>query len=122
MSKRWLRGDDQNVQIDRWLDTWRLLSKNPGWQENEVVKDIMSPQTIKAWEFYVSLDEEQLKSHFIKNVATKKSRSQPACWRNLELNNPSQPVVGITWFEARAYCAWLTEVSGKLYRLPTEAE
>jgi formylglycine-generating enzyme required for sulfatase activity len=31
-------------------------------------------------------------------------------------------VVGITWFEARAYCAWLSEVTEKQYRLPSEVE
>jgi formylglycine-generating enzyme required for sulfatase activity len=31
-------------------------------------------------------------------------------------------VVGITWFEARAYCAWLSQLSGRLYRLPSELE
>lgn len=33
-----------------------------------------------------------------------------------------QPVVGVTWDQARAYCAWLSEVSGLSIRLPTEAE
>ena len=32
------------------------------------------------------------------------------------------PVVGVTWDEAVAYCAWLSERSGKMFRLPTEAE
>lgn len=33
-----------------------------------------------------------------------------------------QPVVGISWFDALAYCAWLTRETGLEYRLPTEAE
>jgi formylglycine-generating enzyme required for sulfatase activity len=32
------------------------------------------------------------------------------------------PVVGINWYDARAYCRWLSEQSGRRYRLPTEAE
>ena len=32
------------------------------------------------------------------------------------------PVVGVTWDEAVAYCRWLSEQSGKKFRLPTEAE
>lgn len=32
------------------------------------------------------------------------------------------PVVGISWYEAYAYCSWLREVTGRAYRLPTEAE
>jgi len=38
------------------------------------------------------------------------------------LNQPPQPVVGVSWFDATSYCHWLSEYSGKNYRLPTEAE
>jgi formylglycine-generating enzyme required for sulfatase activity len=33
-----------------------------------------------------------------------------------------RPVVDITWSDARDYAAWLSEQSGKRYRLPSEAE
>jgi formylglycine-generating enzyme required for sulfatase activity len=32
------------------------------------------------------------------------------------------PVVNVSWDDAVAYCKWLSEKSGKSYRLPTEAE
>jgi formylglycine-generating enzyme required for sulfatase activity len=32
------------------------------------------------------------------------------------------PVVNVTWYDARAYCRWLSEVTGTSYRLPSEAE
>ena len=32
------------------------------------------------------------------------------------------PVVNVSWHDAVAYCSWLTEQTGQLYRLPTEAE
>ncbi len=32
------------------------------------------------------------------------------------------PVVNVSWNEARAYAAWLSEQTGRTYRLPTEAE
>jgi formylglycine-generating enzyme required for sulfatase activity len=31
-------------------------------------------------------------------------------------------VVLVSWHDAVAYCRWLAEVTGKSYRLPTEAE
>ncbi len=34
----------------------------------------------------------------------------------------NRPVVGITWHEAVAYVHWLAKVTGKPFRLPTEAE
>jgi formylglycine-generating enzyme required for sulfatase activity len=32
------------------------------------------------------------------------------------------PVVRVSWDDAVAYCAWLSAVSGRAYRLPSEAE
>jgi len=32
------------------------------------------------------------------------------------------PVCGITWYDAVAYCGWLSAQTGRHYRLPTEAE
>jgi formylglycine-generating enzyme required for sulfatase activity len=37
-------------------------------------------------------------------------------------NEALQPVVGVSWFDAVAYCEWLSEVIGRRCRLPTEAE
>jgi formylglycine-generating enzyme required for sulfatase activity len=51
---------------------------------------------------------------------------RPASKGNWEINalNSSefQPVVCINWNAANAYASWLAEVTGKPYRLPTEAE
>jgi formylglycine-generating enzyme required for sulfatase activity len=35
---------------------------------------------------------------------------------------PNHPQVGVSWYEAVAFCAWLSEQLGHLVRLPTEAE
>ncbi|MFN8457144.1 MAG: SUMF1/EgtB/PvdO family nonheme iron enzyme [Anaerolineae bacterium] len=48
--------------------------------------------------------------------------SQPRWWSDPELNNPNQPVVGVSWYEAEAFCHWLSETYGQPYHLPTEAE
>ena len=34
----------------------------------------------------------------------------------------TEPVVHVSWNDAHAYAAWLAEITGKPYRLPTEAE
>ena len=34
----------------------------------------------------------------------------------------SRPVINVNWLEAKAYAAWLSEQTGKRYRLPSEAE
>jgi formylglycine-generating enzyme required for sulfatase activity len=32
------------------------------------------------------------------------------------------PVTGVTWYEARKYCDWLSQVTGREYSLPNEAQ
>lgn len=39
-----------------------------------------------------------------------------------ESGDPEQPVVAVSWHEAMAYCEWLSQATGRSYRLPTEAE
>jgi formylglycine-generating enzyme required for sulfatase activity len=46
----------------------------------------------------------------------------PPFWTDADFDNPEQPVVGVSWFEAARYCEWLSSASGNSYRLPTEAE
>jgi len=49
-------------------------------------------------------------------------RKAPKAWDDPRFNRPNQPVVAVSWFEAVAYCEWLSAVCGQAYRLPTEAE
>ncbi len=46
----------------------------------------------------------------------------PPFWRDQNFNRPEQPVAAVSWFDADRYCSWLTEQTGRPYRLPTEAE
>jgi sulfatase modifying factor 1 len=50
------------------------------------------------------------------------SHQAPEGWEDAHFNHPDQPVTGVNWFDAQAYCEWLGTRAGKPYRLPTEAE
>jgi formylglycine-generating enzyme required for sulfatase activity len=46
-----------------------------------------------------------------------------ACFREVPAGaHPDEPVTSVSWFDATAYCEWLSEMHGRAYRLPTEAE
>src|SRR5205823_2482279 len=35
-------------------------------------------------------------------------RAAPPLWQDPDFGDPDQPVVSVSWFDADAYCAWLT--------------
>lgn len=51
----------------------------------------------------------------------------PPFYGDSAFNHPEQPVIGVSWYEANRYCAWLGAkhdevMTGTKFRLPTEAE
>ncbi len=48
--------------------------------------------------------------------------AEPGFWSDPQFNAARQPVVGVSWYEAIAYCNWLSEKYSRRFRLPSEAE
>lgn len=48
--------------------------------------------------------------------------TQPAFWKNRAFNAPTQPVVGVSWYEAQAFSRWISRETGYAWRLPNEIE
>ncbi len=122
-AKRWLAGETSEGPRQGWSDSRKIVQ---GWSEDFIrslvaLNRIPSEQahdwiTIRRWsdrEFEDWLDEKFPKD---------KKLREPAQWFDPAFNAPSQPVVGVCWHEARAYCAWLRAQTGMDFRLPTEAE
>ena len=91
-------------QIQELLQTARITSKQA--KESEELRDLPNDAF-----------EARLEQWYPPGRQT-----QPALWDDPAFNHPSQPVVGICWYEAQAYCAWLSAQSAVRFRLPTEVE
>jgi gamma-glutamyl hercynylcysteine S-oxide synthase len=62
------------------------------------------------------IDRYEVSNRDYREFMTATNHPAPAYWDDPRFNQPSQPVVGVNWFDAMAFC----EYKGK--RLPTEAE
>lgn len=47
---------------------------------------------------------------------------EPRYWNDSKWKGDTQPVVGVSWFEAVAFCRWLSDATGEKIMLPTEDE
>lgn len=48
--------------------------------------------------------------------------TQPRSWQASAWNGEVQPVVDVCWYEAAAFCLWLSDVTGESIMLPTETQ
>lgn len=127
--RAWLDGGNPGGGPEaEFLNLRRHLGADPSTLRRWT-QDPNASKEIAGWRALISESDERALSELVAYYA-QRSRRRPAFWADERYGWPNHPVVGVTWYEAAAYCAWLTErlrLSGRLSaaevaRLPTEAE
>ncbi len=133
-AQAWLRGEEaESGAVKETMDIWRAIRQDPSIP----TRYSWTPRAIRVWAEYIQIAEDEFRAAAIREYGDRR-RDQPHYWDDARFNSPSQPVVGITWYEARAYCHWLDGVlrraqeqgllpsetlpPGHAVRLPTEAQ
>jgi formylglycine-generating enzyme required for sulfatase activity len=121
-ARAWLRGEEvEGGAMEGLLENRRILLESNRPLEDWAKEYGWTPQTLETWQALTAMSEEQAREALRPIYATR-SRREPYLWNDAAYTGPNQPVIGVTWYEANAYCAWLAEVLGCPCRLPTEAE
>jgi formylglycine-generating enzyme required for sulfatase activity len=121
---RWLRegGSESQKQAFRYnRQIWQL-----SWTDDEinglVAQNRATEEQVKEFLWRRNSSNEEFERQLDEWFPTGILYREPRHWDDSSYNNPAQPVVGVSWYEARAYCKWLSEATGMDYRLPTEVE
>lgn len=122
VARAWWRGegtaDDLRQNNREWRDHFR---REPAGIDRFLDVGTFDEETAERWRRWCALDDEAFEAALVAHWPEARVR-EPRFWRDRRYNRPSDPVVGISWYEARAYCAWLAAQSGLPFRLPTEVE
>jgi formylglycine-generating enzyme required for sulfatase activity len=101
----------------------RMVTIPAGWflMGSETGQDNERP-VHRVW-----IDTFQLAVHQVTNTAYSQflrdqGKLPPPFLQDPAFSHPEQPVVGVSWHEATGYSDWLSQMTNRPYRLPTEAE
>ncbi len=115
-------GTQQQVRNDRQI----ILDALGSDATAEAIRDRfkLSLASAKWWQERISTNDETFDDWLKQAYPPPRGPfTKPRFWRSLTWGNPSQPVVGICWYEAQAYSLWLNAtLDTDRYRLPSEAE
>lgn len=117
-AKAWLSGEgDNEASIQAGRDLQKYIQE---FSEETLQQQKVSPEQNEFWLWIRKASAEELESQYKEWYPSGKIYRQPAFWDDSRFNHPARPVVGVCWFEARAYCAWLSAQTGDEYTLPSE--
>jgi formylglycine-generating enzyme required for sulfatase activity len=122
---KWWHAKDPNKTV---VETWQSLrsiwqAQGAEWAAWEAhLRKSMKPDHFQTRVLNVLQLPAGPFNEFVTKEAAVEPERKPTFWDSPDFNNPSQPVVGVCFWAAQAYCRWLSHQTGREVRLPTEAE
>ncbi len=106
------------------INVWEFWRKQheAGWLESQLKSSSMDLETREIIRQKVTLDATGWEKHMAELRDQAKAVTEPDLWQSVRYTNPLQPVVGISLYEALAYCHWLRQLTGQRYTLPNELQ
>ena len=121
-AQRWRRGEGTGESGRLNWRYWRNRFKNDmAYFKQFVDEQAWTEEAIQQWKENIDMTDEAFEA-LLENQWPHRRFTLPKYWNDPRYNVLTQPVVGVCWFEARAYCDWLRAQTGQNYRLPSEAE
>lgn len=122
-SRAWRRGDLANEGAKANNRQWWLefRADRPLFERLVAEGRFTLPEAVERWRRWLDLDELAFEAALDAQWQPTQ-KTEPRFWRDGRLNRMAQPVVGVCWYEARAYCRWLSAQTGRGVRLPSEIE
>ena len=121
-SQSWRCGELPDTEAMQNNRKWRgYFLENPGLLHTLDEEGHLPDDVIVRWGEWLQMDEEAFEAA-IEERWQGRVESAPRYWDEARFRHPLQPVVGVSWYEARAYCSWLSAQTGLAFRLPTEVE